>query len=179
MGEDKVLLKTNGKTWLVNMVSLFEELGLPYFVSCNEIQSRYLSTLVDNKNIVVDYPIYQGPLLGMMSTALISEEDLFMLACDMQQMDIDKMRQLLDAYKKDSSYEVYVYKRNDFFEPLCGIYTKRALNKIKEEVDLFKGNFSFQYLLREKLKTKVLEVRDATFLKNYNSREDLDQIVLN
>jgi len=172
MGTDKALIKHHGKTCLEHTIALFDELTLPYLVSCREDQYPTYTKYVETKHIIIDQKKYGGPLRGLMTCFDEYSEDLFLLACDMPNMKAHHIQKLIDLYDSSPTHDVYIYVNNGRYEPLCAFYTKEGLSKIKKEVHPREGNFSFQELLKTKLKTKQINIKESLFLKNYNYKED-------
>jgi len=174
MGTDKALITHKGKTCLENTMALFDALSLAYVVSCNAQQHLSYTHFVPSEKIVIDQNKYAGPMRGLMSCYENYPQDLFLLACDMPDIYIPHLQALIDLYENDPYYDAYLYRKHSFYEPLCAIYTQKGLEKIRYKIDPYEGNFSFQKLLQKELRTKTISLTDAeaSFLKNYNYKED-------
>jgi len=176
MGADKGLLIQNDLTWVQTAASKLSELKIPVMLSINNRQENAYSNfdsvsqfIVDHKNISV-----KGPLLGILSAHKeFPNEDLFVLACDMIDMDIMPLQELLEFYKK-GLHEAYVYTINNNVEPLCAIYTSKGLKHVLDLHHQKKlAKCSMMYIL-ECTATNYISLGDASskFFANYNSAED-------
>src|ERR1044071_2487658 len=90
MGADKGLLQSNGKTWVKHTAEKLSSLHVHVVVSVNKEQLKSYSRMFGADDLVVDDEglLVKGPVLGLMSVhQLLKQEDLFALACDMQEMD--------------------------------------------------------------------------------------------
>jgi molybdenum cofactor guanylyltransferase len=169
MGSDKGLLLYNGVTWAQHAGEKLVRLGMPVFYVINQEQeasytmNRISPTFIDNSTLDIG-----GPLRGIITAHLLfPQDDLFILACDLRDMQDDILRHLLTSHKQD----VTVYTKDMFDEPLCGIYTHTALatlyNLYRQE-KLVKH--SMQYALRQ-LDVQRLPIPAAWLpgFENYNS----------
>src|SRR5215210_6325652 len=89
MGTDKGLLQLNSKTWVKHTVERFSSLQIPVIVSVNKEQLKPYARFFNADDLVVDDEslLVKGPILGLLSVhQLLKQEDLFALACDMQEM---------------------------------------------------------------------------------------------
>ncbi|HTH54757.1 MAG TPA: NTP transferase domain-containing protein, partial [Cyclobacteriaceae bacterium] len=86
MGQDKGLIKVDGKPWAKIAFEKLMSLGVPALISVNESQfQKYLSHF-NEKELIVDRSNAKigGPLAGVMSVHLSHpNEDVIVLACDM------------------------------------------------------------------------------------------------
>ena len=177
MGADKGLLLCNDLTWVDTAASKLSALKIPVAVSINKKQEHVYSNfdsvnrfIVDHENISV-----KGPLLGILSVHKeFPNEDLFVLACDMIDIDMMLLQDLMEFYKK-CLQEAYVYTINNNVEPLCGIYTSKGLNHILDLHHQKKlAKFSMMYVLECVATTYIsLGGTSSKFFANYNSAEDL------
>lgn len=182
MGSDKALLQINNQTLVERSIQLFSQLCLAVGLSVNmqQYQSyRHLSSLdviADNETINV-----KGPLLGLLSVhEIYPNENLFVLACDLANMNIKVLNELCDNYHKQPGKDVHVFMNNDEYEPLCGIYTSAGLNKIKrllEQEGLRK--FSMKHVI-ETLNAATYPLPDdwKDYFINVNTKEDLYNLQL-
>ncbi len=182
MGKDKGLLIGSRKiTWAQQAFALLTRLEIEVAFSINDHQNKsykrmfYFDTLIpDNKTLVV-----KGPLTGILSAHLkFPKDNLIVLACDMIEMRQEVMVRLYNEFDKQSEYEAYVYRDKGMTEPLCAIYTAKALKKIadKAQKNLLEKH-SMMYVL-DQLKVNYLpiepEVKKA-FL-NMNTVSDLQYV---
>jgi len=176
MNADKGLLQKNNITWAQHTANKFSDLHLPFIVSLNQQQPHFYASLFNAEKLLVDDKdmTVKGPLLGLLSVhQQLPEEDLFVLACDMQEITKDLLQNLLNAYKQGYD-DAYVYI-TECPQPLCGIYTSKGLAKIYELHQQLK-RYSMMHVL-ELLHTKYMKAGEDLFrcFTNYNSPEDITQ----
>ena len=102
-------------------------------------------------------------------------QDLLVLACDMLQMSESLISHLVNTQVKDHSYEAYVFATDVYYEPLCGVYTSKGLQRIankQQKGELLRS--SMQYVLNT-LVTYSIPIVEEEKIKfgNFNSPEDL------
>ncbi|OIQ93640.1 molybdenum cofactor guanylyltransferase [mine drainage metagenome] len=97
------------------------------------------------------------------------------LACDMIDMNAEILKALLKNHEDSVYTDVSVYKNDDRVEPLCSIYSSKALQKI---ITLLKANqltkHSMLFAL-EQLNTNYIQLKEEwkPAFKNYNTPNDL------
>jgi molybdopterin-guanine dinucleotide biosynthesis protein A len=174
MGTDKGLIISGGKNWVLLAFEKLVALHIPVKVSINSSQKESYQLFFDHQQLIVDDESLKvgGPLLGLLSAHLLHpDEDLFILACDLQLMQKDLLNRLADAERKSSGYEAYVFTRGGFCEPLCAIYKSAGLKKMiadYNEDNLSK--FSMKSVLN-RLKVFELELseEEQSAFKNFNT----------
>ena len=169
MGSDKGLLKRNNLTWAEIAASKLSALELTVFVSVNKEQLQTYSEYFKHGNLIVDeQSLMKGPLLGLLSVHYrFPEQDLFVLACDMIDMDELLLHDLL-AHYRDGTDEAYVYVAEEKLQPLCGIYTAKGLQKINQLLR--------QHQLKKISMMHILECVDA---KHLSVRNDVERCFAN
>ncbi len=181
MGRDKGLLKNNKINWVQTIKLKLELLNLPIKISINATQIENYATIFDTNLLIVDNKDLKvkGPLLGLLSAHLQNpKESIFIIACDLQLMHTDLIKELLHNHHNYNNYDAYVFINENELEPLCGIYTSNALSKI---VSLLLNNqirkFSMKYIL-ELLKTKQISVQphQVQYFTNFNTLEKLKEL---
>jgi molybdopterin-guanine dinucleotide biosynthesis protein A len=175
MGQDKGLIKVDGKPWAKIAFEKLMSLGVPALISVNESQfQKYLSHF-NEKELIVDRSNAKigGPLAGVMSVHLSHpNEDVIVLACDMINVEAVVLKKLNKEYQQHRP-EAIAFK-GDHIEPLCAIYSARALKKVKEKIDTDSlHRFSMTHLL-EISDTLYLPILSEwqTCLKSINRMED-------
>lgn len=178
MGSDKGLMKQGNLTWTEVAVAKLRSLGIPVVVSVNRKQvDTYSKTfslnelIVDGENILVG-----GPLLGLMSVhCQFPGEDLFVIACDMIEMNTTLLEFLFDSHEK-SAHGAYIYSTEETIQPLCGIYNSKGLEKLKRllQQKLLK-KFSMMHALEYlEVKTFVVPQNFFSCFTNYNYSEQMN-----
>lgn len=170
MGADKGLLLKDNQPWVCLMGNQFSDLDLEYKVSINESQLANYQAFFHPDDLIVDALDIPGPLRGILTAYLYYPmNNWLVLACDMIDMDISVMMEIVQAVKTEQGFDFYVYKNEYFYESFCGIYTAQGLQKLyasyrKQEVD----NFSLQQVFNNFYTyTCTIGAKNVAF-KNYN-----------
>lgn len=176
MGSDKGLLLHQSKTWAQNAVDTLCYCNMPVLLSVRKEQIPLYTTYFNTSMLLPDADmVIGGPAKGILSAHLQhSDENFFVLACDMVNMQAEVIQFLLDQSKEQEG-DIFVYTINGNAEPLCGIYTHSALTKINQlyKQQAIKKN-SMKYLLSQ-VNTIYVDVPGTwmPYFKNYNTGSDL------
>ncbi|GAB2833398.1 molybdenum cofactor guanylyltransferase [Ferruginibacter profundus] len=179
MGSDKGLLIHEAKTWAQTAVEKLSVLNLPIRLSVNEQQqSEYAKVFKPELLIADDTSLdVRGPLLGVLSAHIQNNsKDLFVLACDLPLMDPHLLKELFSLYQQSKKYDVYIFTNDKQPEPLCGIYTAKALKKI---MALHKQNklikHSMKFILSQLIVCEIAahESQKICF-RNFNAHADIN-----
>ena len=169
MGSDKGLLQLNGKTWAEHIADKLTEQNLPVIISINEKQLDSYKKVFAEKDLIVDRLPMHGPLNGLLTVHQnFPGKDILLMACDLIDMDKTILQELINAYENNEA-EYFAYEEDNFFQPLCAVYTSKALQSLQER--LLNGslaNYSFQYILNNS-HTHRLHTSFQKAFTNYNS----------
>ena len=170
MGSDKGLLLLNGKTWTEQIVQKLKEENLPVFISINKQQQEAYSKIFKKEELVVDQLPMHGPLNGLLTAHQQNlQKDILLIACDLIDMDKSILEELINSYETNEA-DYFAYEENNFFQPLCAIYTSTALKSLLHR--LMSGslaNYSFQYILNNS-KTFRLHTAFKEAFENHNTQ---------
>ncbi|WP_448634990.1 molybdenum cofactor guanylyltransferase [Pedobacter panaciterrae] len=176
MGKDKGLLQNGQETWAQQAFAKLSSLLIPVSISVNTQQLPIYQILFSTSSLITDDPALSigGPLKGILSVHLIyPKEDLLVLACDMINMEVDLLDFLVHRYN-DKSADALVFVNEQQPEPLCGIYSAKALDKIyalymNQEL----RKHSMKYAL-DQLDVRYLPVSEKwkAYFDNYNTLSD-------
>ena len=175
MGSDKGLLQKDGRPWALHMADKLSRWKLPVLFSINERQREGYGALVPSGGWVVDSRGLGGPLEGVLSVHnAYPQLDLFVLACDMLDVDERTVSGLLDAYRRKQEYDFFAYGENIsgrfLAQPLCAIYTAAGLSAVASAAAAAGGktaDLSLQKLLQG-ARTFRLPIDDPDAFRNYN-----------
>jgi len=174
MGQDKALLKRDGRSQLANLVALLEPMVERVFVStrsdqCEEPERRRYSQIIDNYSDI-------GPVAGVLSAM---EEypavDWLVVACDLPNVNENTIRFLIDSRSAEKPFTAYRSSHDDLPEPLCAIYRLGSEPIMRDFVDTG-TTCPRKMLIRSD--TKLLAQLDPRALDNINTPEDLQESVL-
>jgi molybdenum cofactor guanylyltransferase len=179
MGSDKGLLVNEAKTWAQTAFDKLAAINIPIKFSVNDMQQgEYAKVFTAEKLISDDTSLsIKGPLLGVMSAHLQNPgEDLFLLACDLPLMETNLIKELFALHAQSNNYEAYIFTSSKESEPLCGIYTSKALKKIialQKENKLLKH--SMKFILSKLIVCEIaLHESQKIFFRNFNAHADMN-----
>jgi molybdenum cofactor guanylyltransferase len=170
MGTDKGLIKKDDKAWVQIVADKISSFGIPVVASINERQEVDYGQLFPTEQLIVDSVDVNGPLRGLLTVhQRYPQKDILLLACDLIDMDVRTIENLLNEVQAAEGYEFYVYENNGLAEPFCGIYTSEGLRSVFEEArhQTLKRN-SFQSILAEG-HTKKIKLGHIASFQNYNT----------
>lgn len=173
MGSDKGLQLKGEKTWALTMARKLAVMNMPVVYSIREEQYEKYSKIADHHELITDTDVpFEGPLKGIMSVhEKFPGKDLFILACDLVDMDTIILEKLFYAYQHaQEPHDFFHFKVDEKSEPLCGIYTAHGLSKIKKRHDEGQlEKFSMQYVLTQEdtMSVKLNKAYAENFM-NYN-----------
>jgi molybdopterin-guanine dinucleotide biosynthesis protein A len=179
MQSDKAMLKLSDDTWAQAAVSKMTSQNLPVVLSVNSNQyNEYLPLFKQNQLIVDNESLkIHGPLCGVLSVHIqYPKEDLIVLACDMPLMKPVILESLLNTYHQQTSADAFVFTNNGEPEPLCAIYTAKALSYIMQlyqENKLVKHSMKF---MLEHVHTLFIPLLDEQkeYFRNINTHAELN-----
>lgn len=171
MGADKGLLPIRNTIRAKHMHEKLSLFHIPIVYSVNPSQIKDYSEHISPEYMVVDDSEVQGPLNGILSVQQkYPKTDLFLVACDMLDLDAPTIEYILHEYNNDRTYDFYVYQNEDeaFVQPFCGIYTGVGLEKVEGRIMIGRlNNYSLQAVLEEGY-TKRLAVKNKNAFKSYD-----------
>jgi molybdenum cofactor guanylyltransferase len=179
MGSDKGLLVHEAKTWAQTAYDKLTSLNIPIKFSVNDMQQSEYAKVFTAEKLIADNDLLavKGPLLGVLSAHLQNpDDDLFLLACDLPLMEPNLLKELFALHQQSNNYEAYIFTSNKEPEPLCGIYTSKALKKItvlQKENKLLKHSIKF---ILSKLIVCEIALHDSqkVFFRNFNAHADIN-----
>jgi molybdopterin-guanine dinucleotide biosynthesis protein A len=170
MGSDKGMLTINQKTWAEHAASKLMELHIPVLISINHVQQLHYKVVFDEQMLVQDRVDVNGPLKGILSVHLeYPGDDLFVLACDMTEMDVQTLKCLKDSAITFPNIDYYAYTGKGFIEPLCALYNSKALNKLYLDVQSAQCKTYSLYRIIQQGCHKLIPIVDQCCFKNYNT----------
>lgn len=178
MGTDKGLLKLEAKTWAQTALDKLAALQLPVVLSVNALQYETYPAVFPAEQLVKDDDELDihGPLSGVLSVhKCYPQEDLLVLACDILLMESAVLEQLMTASKADNK-DAYVFTNQGEPEPLCAIYTAKALAATLQRYhnnELTKHSMKFM-LERLAVHFIPLQPDQQKYFRNFNAHAELN-----
>lgn len=178
MGADKGMLQLAGKSWAGHAYEKLSALLPECYLSVRQVQVPYYDRNFDHGKLIIDDASLgiSGPLLALLSGHIkFPDEDIFVIACDMVNMDARPIRFLLQQKEQQPLKECWLYYDEDGMQPLLAIYSSALLQKVLD--DLQKGllkKFSVKHIIdiSDSLSIPVPVEWESCFV-NFNSAEDL------
>ena len=174
MGQDKALLKRDGKSQLQYVVELLDDVSERVFVSARREQhddaerSRY-ERIVDRYEGI-------GPVAGIL-TALEAhpDADWLVVACDLPNIDVATLRYLLEQRSATQPFTAFRSSYDGLPEPLCAVYRSgsEAIIRLFVEDGIVCPR---KILIRSD--TCLLEQPNPAALDNINTPDDLAESIL-
>lgn len=173
MGSDKGLILKNNKPWALLVAQKFENLGIPYCVSIHEGQLSAYQTIFKEEVLVVDNQNLGGPMNGLLSVHHQHPHlDLFLLACDMIDMEEGVIADLVRIYESNSLFDYYAYDVGGVVQPFCAVYTAKAISElIKQHHQDALSTSSLRYTI-ENGNTLKQTINLAAPFTNYNTLDE-------
>lgn len=171
MGCDKGLMLRHGETWAGRIYNLLSPYAGRTVLSVKDTQMNEYDHRLKNMELIPDRVQIKGPLAGILSVHEVHpQKNLFVLACDLQDISHEILERLLVFFQKNPGYDFYVFENSGQLEPLCGIYTSRALRKSPQRDLSISTDFSLKRMLK-KGNTGIIQSspREAKFFHNYNT----------
>ena len=140
MGEDKSLMKLNGKSLVEYSIDALRPFCDKVIISSNNPHYEFTGC-----EVWPDELSDQAPVIGIYSCLKRSDTELnIILSCDMPLMSTSMIGFLL---AKSADYDITVpIHENGQIEPLCGIYKKSSSGILKDFID--KGNYRLNECIR-------------------------------
>ncbi len=140
MGEDKSLMRLNGKTLIEYSIDALRPICEKVIISSNNPNYDFTGC-----EVWPDELPDQAPIIGIYSCLKRSETELnIILSCDIPLMSASMIGFLL---AKSADYDITVpVHDNGQIEPLCGVYKKSSLAILKEFIE--SGNFRLNDCIR-------------------------------
>jgi molybdopterin-guanine dinucleotide biosynthesis protein A len=153
MQKDKGLLISGRFTWAEKLALWLQPICDKLMISVNPEQHAYQSKLAGYALITDDVSLdIYGPLLGLLSVhKQVPYDDIFLLACDMQQMEPVVLAFLAETYKANPDYDAWVYMQPDGSpEPLAAIYSAKPIAQvIAKHYETALPRHSMKYVLEQ------------------------------
>jgi molybdopterin-guanine dinucleotide biosynthesis protein A len=174
MGSDKGLLPIRNTIWAKHMHEKLAPFHIPVVYSINAGQFKDYREHISPEYLVIDNSDVKGPLNGLLSIQQSYPNfDILLMSCDMLDLDASTLDHLLEQYKKDHTFDFYVYQDDEYAQTFCGIYTGVGLEKVEGRLMIGRlDSFSLQSVLDEGYALRI-PVRNKMVFKNYNSSVDI------
>ncbi len=177
MGADKGLIIQDNITWALTAADKLAEFGIDVAFSINSKQESDYEKSLEGRQLIKDNATIsvKGPLSGLLAAHINhSTADIFVLACDLLLMQKQLLHEVLLASSTQPDFDAYLFKNDNEYEPLCGIYKATALSVIYNmHLQYSLARHSMKYAL-EQLNVFSIPVKEQNlaFFKNFNSHAE-------
>lgn len=179
MGEDKALLKVEGKPLLQSICDCAQAVTSEVYIVTPWVE-RYQKVipaachLIPEMSLPNETPPY-GPLVGLyQGLQQVKTEWVLALACDLPKLNVAELEFWCEQLPRVSQETVaLVAKSREGWEPLCGFYHRDCVELFSAY--LASGKRSFQGFLSQH-PVEELNVRDRASLFNCNTPDDFAQL---
>lgn len=179
MGRDKGLLESDTGRWAEMMLENLKDIGTRSALSVNREQVEQYTAAFPKIELIIDndsLPL-KGPLAAVLSVHVkYPEEDLFVTACDMPFMDSIVLKELYNHYLEAPLKDGFVFTNDGEPEPLCGIYSAKALSSVKKMYDHGQLTRHSMKFMLDHLAVARIPISDnwKIYFRNINAHADLN-----
>lgn len=169
MGHDKSMMLVNGKPMIEHIANQLRPYFSQMLISSNDVKKYGFL----NVEVVPDDEVDQGPLRGIASSLKASDyEKNFVIACDIPQVNIAFIRQLI---RQCEGCDAVVPKQGAAqVEPLFAVYNKSVIDIFEDA--LLSGQRKITDALR-RCNVKYVELKDSQWLENINTEDDYTEFI--
>lgn len=166
MGFDKSLLQIDGEFMLLRTVKQLKKIFTEIVLVADK--KGKFPVVFSQVEILEDHYFEKGPLGGLV-TALeqIETEYLFLLACDIPDLNIDLIRKMAESI---AAHDIVIYEQNDRLEPLFAFYRRSCLHVFKQQLQTNDRRIRKEF---DRFLVKVIPLESCVSLKNVNSPKEL------
>ena len=169
MQSDKALLVYNDLPQWKAAAQLLKSVCKNLFISVNEVQKNSWAK-TEHTKFIKDKKEFQnkGPISGILSVAAEdTDQGFFVLGIDYPFLKLENLIKLNNA--RSEKFDGVCFNKEGFAEPLCTIYEKSAIEKMRSYFD--NGGESLQKFLKQ-INTNQIDLKDGSVLQNVNSKEE-------
>jgi len=173
MGEDKALLPFGKFNTLTEyqyrrLLPLFEKI----YISTKTDKFPFKAPTIFDDGALKTY----APTIGLLTVFnQIDGNAFFAISVDTPFIDETVIKRLINIYEKENSADAVIAKSPNGTHPMCGIYTKRLIPKLKEMVE--NNQHKLGHLLKTSNTNFVIFDSDEPFF-NLNRPEEYTQALL-
>ncbi|MCX6297318.1 MAG: molybdenum cofactor guanylyltransferase [Bacteroidetes bacterium] len=167
MGTDKGVVEINGKKIIQYVIDVLKEVSDEILIIANNNNYNDLGFKV-YKDIVKEH----GPLGGIYTWLYHSLNELnVVVSCDTPLITKEVLLSLIENIDDN---EIIVSRENGNIHPLCAVYKKQSVFKIKKQLD--NGHLKLQEVVTM-FKTRFLDFDNEAIFSNLNTKEDVEKLI--
>jgi len=173
MGKDKSSLKVGGKLLLEQTSKLLQTYCKDVFVSCRSEQDN--EEHLKNMPKIFDSAGEIGPLGGIISALDELKSDIFVVACDLPNLNTQIMDSIFKQYNKNTNTNAITFfnTQRGHIEPLCSIYKYEIIDDLKAKAN--EGVYCPNKILNTLQNVTKLDLKseaELSTLANMNTPQD-------
>lgn len=173
MGTDKGLIAYHGIPQREYLYGLLSQVCEKTFVSLREDQESELPAEMET---IVDLNEFKGPYNGLLSAhKKYPDVAWLVLACDLPLMDLEALKELMEARNAEREATAFALKENPLPEPLCAIWEPHALQNSVAYLESGNGTCPRKYLINHD--TELVFPNNENVLLNANSEEEYKEAI--
>ena len=174
MGQDKALLKFNGKPQIENAYELLQKFCAHVFISIRNDQP--VGAISNHPNQYITDALEftgHGPISGILSAMKeYPEANWLILACDLPFVTEETIETLIKNRDPQKTATAFLSSTDNLPEPLCAIWEGRSYNQI---LKLFQENIHCPRKILLKSTPKLIPQPNPKWLTNINTPEEYNQ----
>lgn len=172
MGRDKALIDYHGQPHAQYLYELLQEMCEKVFLSARSQQ--WQNTPLAHLPTIVDTLPSRGPMSGMLSAfRAFPDVNWLIVACDLPHLTRAGLAPLLEKYREDVIATCYYHPEEKFPEPLCAIYTPKALPVF---TDFYSKGINCPVKILSQSPCQFLPPPDLTTTTNINTSAEYAQL---
>ncbi|QLE00775.1 NTP transferase domain-containing protein [Galbibacter sp. BG1] len=168
MRHDKGLINYHGLPQRTYLYQLLQGVCDEVFISIRQDQKKEFQ---QDKNVIVDENVYQGPFNGILSAYNFDKEASWLvLATDLPLLNQTALLFLKSQRDPAKLVTAFASKKNNLPEPLCAIWEPKGCRAAMDFIAEEKSLSPVKFLLNNKI--KIVNPLQDDVLLNANSEED-------
>lgn len=172
MKQDKALLDYKGRPHAQYIHDLLKEKCENVYLSAKPDQWK--GTALENFPVITDSTDVKGPIAGILSAfETHPEANWFIVACDLVHFNKKTIDLLLSQYRSDAVATTYKNSEKGFPEPLCALYTPKALEVFRNAV---KSDTTCPVKVLKNAHVHTIDQTEGVNLANINTVEEFMEV---
>lgn len=173
MKRDKALIDYKGKPHAQYISEVLSTYCDEVFLSARP--GQWTGTPLENMSVIEDLADVSGPIAGILS-AMEAHPDAnwLVVACDLVHFNAETVKALLAHYSPEETAIAFKNAEKDFAEPLCTLYTPRALELFRNAVT---ENITCPVKVLRNAEVRKLNQENGVNLANVNTTEEYAEVV--
>ena len=174
MGQDKALMRRDGKSQLEHVAALLASVTDRMFISTRNEQSEEKER--SRFEQIIDRYDDMGPIAGILSAMdEFPAVDWLVVACDLPNIDAATLQHLIEHRSPAMPFTAFRSSHDNLPEPLCAIYRSAGRDVMQQFID---GGVKCPRKILLRADTHLLDQPNPSSLDNVNTPDDLRDSLL-